>query len=98
MRAEGVPVVVLEAAVLIEAAWVPLVDQVWVVTVRPATARDRIVERNGLTPDQADQRIAAQLTNDERTARAHVVIENDGTLEELEQRVEAAWAKVRPAG
>lgn len=98
MRAEGVPVVVLEAAVLIEADWVPLVDQVWVVTVRPATARDRIVERNGLTPEQADQRIAAQLTNDERTARAHVVIENDGTLEELEQRVEGAWAKVRPAG
>jgi dephospho-CoA kinase len=91
LRADNAGVVVLEAAVLLEADWVPLVDEVWVVTVRPALARERIVQRNGLTPEQADQRIAAQLTNDERTKRAQVVIENDGTLEQLERRVDDAW-------
>ena len=71
IRAEGTPVVVLEAAVLIEADWIPIVDQVWVVTVPPEIARERLMERNGLTAEQADARIAAQLTNDERVeARA----------------------------
>jgi dephospho-CoA kinase len=91
LRRDGVPIVVLEAAVLLEAEWTPLVDQVWVVIASPAIARERVVQRNGFTPEQADQRIAAQLTNDERTAAADVIIENNGTLEELSERVDAAW-------
>lgn len=91
-RADGVRVVVLEAAVLIEADWIPIVDQVWLVTVDPAIARERIIARNGLTAEQADQRIAAQLTNDERARHAHVIIDNSGTLDELRQRVDAAWS------
>jgi dephospho-CoA kinase len=91
LREEGVPVIVLEAAVLIEADWIPLVDQVWVVTVEPATARERIVQRNGLAPEQADARIAAQLTNGERKHHARVVLENDGTLDELRANVDQAW-------
>jgi dephospho-CoA kinase len=91
LRDEGVPIVVLEAAVLLEADWTPLVDQVWVVIVSPEIARQRIVERNGLTPEQADQRIAAQLTNDERVKHAQVVIENSGTLDDLRKRVDEAW-------
>ncbi len=91
LRAEGVPVVVLEAAVLIEAGWTPLVDEVWVVQVDPAVARERIVSRNGLTPEQADQRIAAQLSNDERAKQARLVIDNSSTLEALAERVDTAW-------
>jgi dephospho-CoA kinase len=96
LRADAVSVVVLEAAVLIEADWVPLVDEVWAVIVPPELARDRIVSRNGLTPEQADARIAAQLSNEERAARAQVIIENSGTLEELERRVEQEWRRVAP--
>ena len=98
LRADGVPVVVLEAAVLIEADWVPLSDEVWVVTVPPAVARERIVSRNGLSAEQADQRIAAQLSNDERTAKAEVVIDNSGTLEDLERRVDEAWRRLQESG
>jgi dephospho-CoA kinase len=91
LREEGVPIVVLEAAVLLEADWTPLVDQVWVVIVSPEIARERIVARNGLAPEQADQRIAAQLTNAERARHAQVIIENNGTLDALRERVDAAW-------
>jgi dephospho-CoA kinase len=91
IRAEGTAVVVLEAAVLIEADWVPITDQVWVVTVSPEVARQRIIERNGLTAEQADARINAQLSNDERVRHAQVVIDNSGTLAELRERVDAAW-------
>ena len=91
LRDEAVPVVVLEAAVLIEADWIPLVDQVWVVLASAEIARERVMRRNGLTAEQADQRIAAQLTNDQRALQAQTVIDNSGTLEELEDRVEEAW-------
>ena len=94
IRAEGTPVVVLEAAVLIEADWTPITDQVWVVTVAREIARQRVIERNGLTAEQADARINAQLTNDERAKHAQVIIDNSGTLDELKQRVTAEWEKL----
>lgn len=94
LRREDRPIVVLEAAVLVEADWVDLVDRVWVVTVEPAIARQRLVERNGLTPEQADQRIAAQLTNEQRSERADTIIDNNGTLEDLRASVDAAWERL----
>jgi len=94
IRAEGTPVVVLEAAVLIEAGWIPITDQVWVVTVAPEIARQRVMERNGLTAEQADARINAQLTDEERATHAQVIIDNSCTLDELKQRVTAKWEKL----
>jgi dephospho-CoA kinase len=94
LRAQGERVVVLEAAVLIEADWTPIVDQVWLVTVPRELARERIVSRNGLTPEQADARIDAQLTNEERARHASVIIENSGTLEDLERRVGEEWDRL----
>ena len=94
LRGQGVPVVVLEAAVLIEADWLDIVDEVWLVIVDPGIARQRVVERNGLSPEQADARIAAQLTNDERRPYAQVVIENNGSLDELHTAVDGAWSKL----
>lgn len=97
IRAEGTPVVLLEAAVLIEADWTPIVDRVWVVIVPPELARERIMARNQLSAEQADARIAAQLTNDERVKHAQVVIENAGTLDELRAKVDAEWEKLSAA-
>jgi dephospho-CoA kinase len=97
LRAEGTPVVVLEAAVLIEAEWIPIVDQVWVVIVPPELARERLMQRNQLSAEQADARIAAQITNDERAKHAKVVIENTGSLEELRANVDAQWKKLNAA-
>ena len=94
LRAQGVPVVVLEAAVLIEANWLDLVDEVWLVEASPETVRQRLGARNGLTPEQAEARLRAQLTNEKRRPYADVVIENDGSLEELRRRVDEARSKL----
>jgi len=94
LRSEGAGIVVIEAAVLIEADWLPLVDEVWVVSASPATVRTRLFERNGLTEEQASARLRAQLPNNIRRSRADVVIENEGTLEELTAAVDAAWSKL----
>ena len=94
LRGQGVPVVVLEAAVLIEADWLDLVDEVWLVITAPETARRRMMQRNGLPQEQADARISAQLTNEQRRPYAQVVIENNGSLEELRRAVNDAWSKL----
>ena len=95
LRTGGTPVAVLEAALLIEADWLPLVDEVWLVTVSPETASQRLIERNGLSAEQADSRLRSQLTNEERRPYADVVIENDGALEELNRAVDEAWSKLK---
>ena len=95
LRSQGTDIVVLEAAVLIEADWLPVVDEVWLVTASPETARKRVMERNGLTAEQAESRLRAQLTNEKRRPYANVVIENDGTLDELHSAVDEAWAKLQ---
>lgn len=83
--------IVIEAAILIEANWQPLFDEVWLVT----ASRDRVIERverdRGLKPEQTEARIRAQLSDDERRKYATSVIRNDGTLEELRAAVTRLW-------
>jgi dephospho-CoA kinase len=97
----GMKAIVVEAAVLIEANWMPLVDQVWVVVASEAVVVDRLARQRHLAPEQVRTRIAAQLSNDERLKHAHVVIRNDGSLEEVRDAVQQAWdhlAQSQPHG
>ncbi len=94
LRAAGVQVAVIEAAVLIEAGWTDLVDEVWVVQVPEEVALRRLVARNNLSEADARARIRAQLSNAERAAHADVIIDNSGTVAEARARVERAWARL----
>jgi dephospho-CoA kinase len=92
MRARGwMKAIVVEAAVLIEANWMALVDQVWVVVASETVVVDRLAKQRDLSPEHVRTRIAAQLSNDERLKYAHVVIRNDGSLEEVRHAVQQAW-------
>jgi phosphopantetheine adenylyltransferase/dephospho-CoA kinase len=90
-------VVVLEAAVLLEAGWESLADEIWVVVVDRATAVQRGVARGGLTPKQVEARIDAQLSNDERRSRAHVVLDNSGDEGALARQLDMHWPRVATA-
>lgn len=94
-KANNVNIVVVEAAVMIEAGWQDLVTSLWVVVVPPELARERLMVRNQLTYEQAQQRLEAQLSNDERKAHANVVLENIGSLEDLEANVSKLFEDVR---
>jgi dephospho-CoA kinase len=87
----GMKAIVVEAAVLIEANWQPLVDQVWVVVASEAVVIERLAKQRSLSPEQVRTRIAAQLSNDERLKHAHVVIRNDGSLDHMRTAVQQAW-------
>jgi dephospho-CoA kinase len=94
LRADGVRVAVIEAAVLIEASWTDIVDEVWVVQVPEEVALARLMARNGLSAEDGRARIRAQLTNAERAAHAGVVIDNSGTVEDARARVDAEWEQL----
>ncbi len=90
-RQQGVDEIVLEAPLLIEAGWTPLVNEVWVTVAPEATVLNRIRERAGLSEREARARINAQLSNKERIKHADVVIETDCSLDELKARVLGLW-------
>ena len=94
-RRRGAEVVVLEAALLIEAGWDDLADEIWVVSVKAERARARLKQRNGLPEDQAQARIDAQLSNRDRQQHADVKIDNSHTLEKFEKRIKAQWQKLQ---
>jgi len=93
-RAAGSPQpIVLEAAVLVEAHWLPLVDEVWLVVASRDAVIDRVGAQRGLSRQDVSARIDAQLSDTERRRYAQVVIENTGSLDDLGEQVRAAWAR-----
>ena len=92
----GIDVVVLEAAVLVEAGWEPLVDEVWVTTAPEDEVVRRVQGRNNLDADAIRARIRAQMPETDRVARADAVIDNSGTLESLSSQVRELWRRRVP--
>ncbi len=88
---QGVPAAALEAALLIEAEWTPLVDEVWVTTSDEAAVLTRLYERNGMDADTARSRINSQMPQSERVQYADAVIENNGSFQELADKVKDLW-------
>ena len=93
-RTEAARVVVVEAAVLLEAGWQALVDELWVVVAPVEVAIARLRDDRGAPEDQARARIAAQMSNDERIAHADTVIHNAADLDALRNAVTAAWQRL----
>jgi dephospho-CoA kinase len=93
LRRQGVPLVFYMAPLLIEAGASARVDEIWVIYVDPATQLLRLVERDGMSRDQALQRIAAQMPMDEKKKFGRVVIDNRGTPKETERQVREIWDK-----
>lgn len=84
-------VVVLEAAVLLEAGWQDMVDEIWVTVVDREVAIERATQRDGSDRDAVEARIDAQLSNKERTANADVVIDNSGSQTQLHAQLTQTW-------
>ena len=87
-------VIVLEAAVLFEAGWEDIVDEVWSTLVDREVAIERATNRDGSDREQVEARIDAQLTNEERAEKADRLIENSDSEEDLAERVKALWKEV----
>jgi dephospho-CoA kinase len=90
-RAPNPPIVVMEAAILIEAGWNALADRVIVVTAQPSVQTARLMAGFGWTPPQAEARLRSQLPQNTRLRFADHRIEGDAPLDQVRRQVEALW-------
>ncbi len=84
-------VVVNDVPLLVESGLQSLYDLVLVVDASPATQLSRLTGDRGMSEADARARMAAQATREQRLAAADLVIPNDGTREELAERVREVW-------
>lgn len=93
LGASTAPIFVVDAIKLIEGGLAREMDAVWVVTCPRSEQVRRLMTERGMTAEQAETRIAAQGSQEEKVRHATVLIDNSGTLEETERQVDAALAK-----
>jgi dephospho-CoA kinase len=93
-RARGARVVVCDIPLLFEVGLDRQVDLVIFVDAPSDLRRSRLIESRGLDAAEASQMIDAQWPAERKRARAEFVIENDGSLEALEARVDAVWRDI----
>ena len=85
-------VIAVEAPLLFEAGMEDWFDHIVVVTAPEDTQIARLRARSNLTEDEARARIRAQMPLTEKAGRAHHVIGNDGTLDDLRSQVKEVWS------
>ena len=90
-RDEGVPLAVIDAALLLESPATSWVRPVIVVTAEEEVRARRVVERDRCAPADARRRISAQWSDAERIKSADFVIDNSGGLDALEARWDEVW-------
>lgn len=88
-------VVVIEAIKLLEGTLAASVNEIWVVDASPKSQYIRLINKRKMSPDDAKRRIQSQNPQAEKRAKADVVINNDGNVEETWKQVQAAWANIK---
>lgn len=87
-------IVVLEAAVLFEAGWEDIGDEVWVVVVDRELAITRAIARDGFDRESVESRLDSQINNEERTSKSDVVISNNDSEERLLEQLDQQWHRL----
>lgn len=88
------PAIILDAPLLFEVGAEKLVDFTWVVTVDRQTQVSRLLARDKVTLEQANQRIEAQMPLAEKVARSDGVIDNTGSRRATRDTVQELWMQV----
>ena len=86
------PVIVHDVPLLAESRGKAGLDVVIVVDVPPELQVERLVRLRGMAADQARARMAAQASREQRLAVADIVIDNSGSLEDLDRQIAEVWA------
>ncbi|MEU8249192.1 dephospho-CoA kinase [Nonomuraea sp. NPDC048916] len=84
-------IVVYDVPLLAENGLAPMYDVVIVVDASDEIRLARLAEHRGMAEHDAKARIAAQASREDRLKIAHIVIDNDGSLDALDARVDEVW-------
>ena len=94
MLAETEDIFFMDLPLLFELQYEDWFDQIWLVDVTEETQLSRLMTRNALSQEEAEKRIAAQLSLQEKRKRSDVLIDNNGSLEETRQQIRNALQKL----
>jgi dephospho-CoA kinase len=98
-RAAGRAAVVVHVIpLLVETGQQEDFDLVVTVDVDHETQIKRLIARNGYTRAEAESRIAAQASREDRRIAADVVLDNTGSVAQLREQIDALWAELSSAG
>ena len=98
-RAAGRAAVVVHVIpLLVETGQQEAFDLVVTVDVDHETQIKRLIARNGYTRAEAESRIAAQASREDRRIAADVVLDNTGSVAQLREQIDALWAELGSAG
>lgn len=86
--------VIVDAAILIEMGLYKHVDFIWLVVVDKETQLMRLIERDKLSRNDAQNRINAQITDEQRMEYADVVIDNTQPLNKVREKVRELWHNI----
>ena len=94
LLAETEDIFFMDLPLLFELEYDNWFDQIWLVDVTEETQLSRLMARNALSREEAEKRIAAQLSLREKRNRADVLIDNNGSLEGTRQQIRDALQKL----
>ena len=94
LLAETEDIFFMDLPLLFELEYDNWFDQIWLVDVTEETQLSRLMARNDLSQEEAEKRIAAQLSLKEKRKRADVLIDNNGLLEGTRQQIRDALQKL----
>jgi dephospho-CoA kinase len=88
-------IVVEDIPLITESDMADFYDLVVVVDVPPRVQAERLMRDRGMTQEQATARMEAQASREQRLAIATIVVDNSGSLAELDREVGELWAELR---
>jgi dephospho-CoA kinase len=94
-RDAGADIVVNVVPLLFEVGLDEAMDVVVLVDAPVQVRADRLVQHRGLAPEEARAMIDAQMAAVAKRDRSDIVIDNDGTLDQLERKAKEAWAELK---
>lgn len=94
LAAEGAEIVVYVAPLLFETQVHLWIRPVILVACDSATQRKRLRRRDGLSEEEVERHFDAQMPLEEKRRLADVIIENNGTLDELRKRLKEVWEEL----
>ena len=80
----------MDIPLLIENGYQDWFDQIWLVAVSPQVQRQRLMKRNHLSAEEAGMRIDSQMSLAEKLPYASLVIDNNGSIDDLKKKVKSA--------
>ncbi len=92
LKDDPAPIAVFEAVRLFEGSYMEICDAGWLIAAEDERAIERLMARNGLTREEAEQRMASATPWTERAAKADLVLHNDGSIADFQAAIDAAVA------